>query len=63
MIDFVNLEKHREYAPWKTFGMVEQDLILSKAIICLFNNDIVQNALLFRGGTALNKLFLKPPAR
>jgi predicted nucleotidyltransferase component of viral defense system len=50
-------------APWQTLAMVEQDLVISRALVDLFNNDIVKNNLVFRGGTALNKLYLKPPAR
>ncbi len=43
--------------------MVEQDLVISRALICLYNNQHIKESLVFRGGTALNKLFLKPPAR
>jgi predicted nucleotidyltransferase component of viral defense system len=43
--------------------MIEQDLILSRALIDLYNSPIIANSLAFRGGTALNKLFLKPSAR
>lgn len=50
-------------APWQTLAMVEQDLVISRALVELFNNDIIKNNLIFRGGTALNKLYLKPPAR
>jgi predicted nucleotidyltransferase component of viral defense system len=50
-------------APWQTLGMVEQDLVISRALVDLFNTDIVKNNLVFRGVTALNKLYLKPPAR
>ena len=63
MINPLTIEDHFHQAPWQAQTMVEQDLILSRAIVCLFNNDIIRNALLFRGGTALNKLFLKPASR
>ena len=63
MIENLTIEKHSKKAPWQTNAMIEQDLILSRAIVCLFNNDTVRNALLFRGGTSLNKLFFDPPAR
>jgi predicted nucleotidyltransferase component of viral defense system len=53
----------QKVAPWQTLGMVEQDLVISRALVDLFNNDTVKNNLVFRGGTALNKLYLKPPAR
>lgn len=57
------IEKWRENAKWQTPAQVEQDLVISRALIDLYNNPHVQEALVFRGGTALNKLFLKPAAR
>ena len=49
MIDEIFVARAREIYPWTKDSMIEQDLILSRAIVCLFNNDIVRNALLFRG--------------
>jgi len=43
---------------WTQDEFVEQDFILSKILVDLYANDIISNALLFRGGTALHKLFL-----
>jgi predicted nucleotidyltransferase component of viral defense system len=43
--------------------MIEQDLIISRALVCLYNNKHIKDTLAFRGGTALNKLFIKPAAR
>lgn len=63
MIPDIFVEKWRQHVPWKTPAMVEQDLIISRALICLFSEPKISNTLVFRGGTALNKLFLKPPAR
>lgn len=48
---------------WQTPAMVEQDLVISRALICLYNDPKIKDSLVFRGGTALNKLFLKPPTR
>lgn len=53
----------RKNAPWQTLAMIEQDLIISKALITLYNNKHIQESLVFRGGTALNKLYFSPPAR
>ena len=53
----------REIAPWKTVSMVEQDLIISRAAIDIFNDPILSQKVAFRGGTALHKLFLPPAAR
>lgn len=44
-------------APWKDNAQVEQDLILSRAIVEIFSNTILKEALVFRGGTALHKLY------
>ena len=53
----------RQHAQWKNLVQVEQDLIISRALVDLYNEPHVREALVFRGGTALNKLFLKPPTR
>ena len=50
-------------APWQTLAMIEQDLIISRALVELYKQPKIQTSLAFRGGTALNKLFLKPPSR
>jgi predicted nucleotidyltransferase component of viral defense system len=57
------IEKWRQYVKWQTPAQVEQDLIISRALTDLYNDPHVSEALVFRGGTALNKLFLKPPSR
>ena len=36
---------------------MEQDLILSRAIVDIFSNNLLANTLVFRGGTALHKLY------
>ena len=50
-------------APWQNRQQVEQDLILSRAIIEIFSDDFLKNTLLFRGGTALYKLYVPEPVR
>jgi len=52
----------RTCAPWVDDAQVEQDLVICKALIDIFSNDTLHDALAFRGGTALFKLHL-PPAR
>ena len=49
--------------PWQKNAMIEQDMIISKGLVHLYNHPDIRENLIFRGGTALNKLFLKPPAR
>ncbi|MYC66997.1 MAG: nucleotidyl transferase AbiEii/AbiGii toxin family protein [Acidobacteriia bacterium] len=53
----------RERAPWSEDFQVEQDLIISRALIEMFSDPVLAKALAFRGGTALYKLYLTPPAR
>ncbi|MCJ7681571.1 MAG: nucleotidyl transferase AbiEii/AbiGii toxin family protein [Candidatus Aminicenantes bacterium] len=48
---------------WKTDAMVEQDLIISRVLIELFDELSIASHLVFRGGTALHKLFFDEPFR
>jgi len=50
-------------APWATDAQVEQDLVVSRALVTLFGVPDLAGALAFRGGTALYKLHLTPPPR
>lgn len=50
-------------APWIADEQIEQDLILSRILICIYQNEYLNEQLLFRGGTALNKLFFTDPVR
>src|ERR1700737_477272 len=63
MIPEVFVENWKKSVPWQTLLQVEQDLIISRALVGLYNDSYIKDALVFRGGTALNKLFIKPPAR
>ncbi|MBI4266382.1 MAG: nucleotidyl transferase AbiEii/AbiGii toxin family protein [Acidobacteria bacterium] len=53
----------RAEAPWIQDFQVEQDLVISRALVEIFSHSGLHEALAFRGGTALYKLHLKPPAR
>ncbi len=59
--DFIT--EWREHAPWARDGQVEQDLVISRALIEMFRVDEIAERLAFRGGTALYKLYLLPSAR
>lgn len=63
MIPQANIVAWRSQAPWVTDSQVEQDLILSRALIEIFSDPFLHNELAFRGGTALHKLFLENPMR
>jgi predicted nucleotidyltransferase component of viral defense system len=53
----------RARAPWPDDAQVEQDLVLSRALVEMYDNPLVHEALAFRGGTALHKLFFEQPRR
>src|ERR1700710_2127049 len=53
----------RAEGPWGQDIQVEQDLIICRALVELFSNPVLAQSLAFRGGTALYKLYIKPPAR
>ena len=60
-LDFIT--EWRATAPWIEDSQVEQDLILSRALVEIFDVPAARETLAFRGGIALYKLHLRPPAR
>lgn len=52
-----------ENAPWSTNDQVEQDMVIERGLVQIFENSVLSDNLAFRGGTALHKLYLKPQAR
>ena len=63
MIPKPYIAKWQESAPWKQFYQVEQDLVISRALVEIFSDDFLKENLAFRGGTALHKLYLNPAPR
>lgn len=63
MIPKPYIAKWQKYAPWNEFSQVEQDLIISRALVEIFSDDFLKENLAFRGGTALHKLYLNPASR
>ena len=57
------IAKWQQYAPWKDFAQIEQDLIISRALVEIFSDEYLRENLAFRGGTALHKLYLNPASR
>jgi len=53
----------RAEAPWVQDFQVEQDLVICRALVAIFTHPVLAKSLAFRGGTALYKLHIKPPAR
>jgi len=58
---FITNWKHA--APWISDAQVEQDLVLSRALVEIFSDELLGEALAFRGGTALHKLYFAPAPR
>lgn len=63
MIPRAHVTAWRAAAPWPTDAQVEQDLVLSRALVALYSLPSVGQTLAFRGGTALHKLVLPRPGR
>lgn len=53
----------RREAPWDANALVEQDLVISRALVEIYSVPELARRLAFRGGTALYKLHLRPAAR
>lgn len=63
MIPRESILEWNEFLPWQDKAMVEQDLIISRALVAIFSDDFLASQLAFRGGTALHKLYLSPQPR
>lgn len=63
MIPAQNIIAWSQQAPWGEQRQVEQDLIISRALVELFGDPFLGQELRFRGGTALNKLLFPKPLR
>jgi predicted nucleotidyltransferase component of viral defense system len=63
VIPSMNIVAWGRTVPWAEQRQVEQDLIISRAMVELFSDDFLREQLRFRGGTALNKLHFPKPLR
>lgn len=63
MIPQAYITEWQSVAPWDDPNQIEQDLIISRALVELFRDEHVCKTLAFRGGTAMHKLYLSPAAR
>jgi len=63
MIPKASITAWRAQAPWSEDNLVEQDLVISRALVEMFRVTAIADRLAFRGGTALHKLHLRPAAR
>lgn len=63
MIPRANINAWRKVAPWPDSGQVEQDLVISRALIEMYKQPEIAKGLIFRGGTALHKIYFDPAGR
>ena len=63
MIPAQNVVAWGSIVPWADPRQVEQDLIISRALVEIFSDEVLRETLRFRGGTALNKLHFPAPLR
>jgi predicted nucleotidyltransferase component of viral defense system len=63
MIPEYAIKEWNKTIPWHRNEQIEQDLVICRALVALFNDDYLASHLAFRGGTALHKLYLQPQPR
>jgi predicted nucleotidyltransferase component of viral defense system len=54
---------HQAVVPWSTQHQVEQDLLLCRAMVALFDDVFLSSQIAMRGGTLLHKVHLAPASR
>jgi len=60
MISLAFIKEWSHVAPWRQMYQVEQDLIISRALVELFNRPLLAENLAFHGGSTLFMLYLAP---
>lgn len=63
MISGAFITEWSQHCPWISLAQVEQDLVLSRALVEIYSEPDLAKNLVFRGGTCLHKLILQPAAR
>jgi hypothetical protein len=53
----------REHAAWSTDAQVEQDLLITEAMVAIFQDPFLSSQVAMRGGTVLHKVHLAPATR
>jgi len=49
--------------PWPSRMAIEQDLLLARTVIAIYDHPRLRDELVFRGGTCLNQVHLPAPRR
>ena len=63
MIPASYIQEWSSKASWPDLRLIEQDLIITRALCDLFNSPALAGKIAFRGGTAINKLLFRQPLR
>ena len=63
MIPAMAIEEWYSQAPWKDWFQVEQDLLICRCVVAIFQDEFLASQLAFRGGTAMHKLYFHPQPR
>lgn len=63
MIPQAYITEWQYVAPWQNDAQIEQDLVISRILVEIFNNESLRGHLLFRGETALHKIYFQKPLR
>ena len=58
MISQAYITEWQQHAPWPQRFQIEQDLVICRALVEIFDNPLLSDTLAFRGGTALFKLHM-----
>ena len=53
----------RSHAPWANDAQIEQDLLLTEAMVAIYRDPFLREQVAMRGGTVLHKLHLAPATR
>ena len=57
MIPQAYITEWSNFVPWQSNEQVEQDLVICRALVAIFQDSFLADNLAFRGGTALHKLY------
>lgn len=63
MIPRAEIIQWRAHAPWALDSQIEQDLLLTRAMVLIFRDPFLTDQLAMRGGTVLHKVHLAPARR
>jgi predicted nucleotidyltransferase component of viral defense system len=63
MIPITEIRAWSNVVPWVNYEQIELDLVICRSLVEIFSDKILNENLVFRGGTALHKLYLHPQPR